>query len=276
MQLASCAGDGLIKLWNIKDEECSTTIDAHEDKIWSIAVSKTEQWLVSAAADGSMVVWEDRSQEEEEEKRVEREEEVRLEQEFGNMLTKKDWRRAIGLALEMGQPRRLLGLFTHVALNRPEGSHSAAGSKNGLLASALSIDSDDEEEEDGMLELGEDAALENAGIRPKRKGGKKAAPPAIGTTTTESDADANSITGLASVDSIISTLPSAQLIQLLTYIRDWNTSTRTSPIAQTLLHAILSTHTAASSSRSLTLRPSPTAQRSPKGWRTKSWASPQR
>ncbi|SPO26172.1 related to UTP13 - U3 snoRNP protein [Ustilago trichophora] len=242
MQLVSCAGDGLVKVWNIKEEECATTIDAHDDKVWSIAVAKSESWLISAAADGGMKVWEDRTEEEKEEKRAEREEEVRMEQEFGNMLTKRDWRNAISLALQMGQPRRLLGLFTHVAVNRPEAS---ASSRGGLLASALAADSDDE---DDVLDLGEDSALEAAGvIKSKRKGGKKhnTAPQPNGIATA-TDADATSITGLASIDSILATLPPAHLIQLLVYIRDWNTSTRTSPIAQTLLHAILSTHSASS------------------------------
>ncbi len=148
------------------------------------------------------------------------------------MLTRKDWRNAIHLALQMGQPRRLLGLFTHVNNNRAEGR------RNGLLASALAAGDGDED----VVELGEDddAALRAAGIRTRRRTAPKTP------NGPSNDADAASITGLASVDSIISTLPPQLLIQLLLYIRDWNTSTRTAPIAQTLLHAILSTHTAAS------------------------------
>ncbi|EST08550.1 WD40 repeat [Kalmanozyma brasiliensis GHG001] len=246
MQLASCAGDGLVKVWNIKEEECATTIDAHDDKVWSIAVAKSEAWLVSAAADGGVRVWEDRTEEEKEEKRQEREEEVRMEQEFGNMLTRKDWKNAIHLALQMGQPRRLLGLFTHVGNNRPEVVEQN-GKRNGLLASVLAT-ADSDDDDDDLMKFGDDdgdAALQAAGIR-RRRGGKASAQVNGTSAPSASDADANSITGLASIDSIISTLPPPLLIQLLIYIRDWNTSTRTSPVAQTLLHAILSTHTAAS------------------------------
>jgi WD40 repeat protein len=32
MQLVSTASDGLVKLWNVKDEECVKTLDNHEDK----------------------------------------------------------------------------------------------------------------------------------------------------------------------------------------------------------------------------------------------------
>jgi U3 small nucleolar RNA-associated protein 13 len=33
MQLVSTASDGLVKLWNVKDEECVKTLDNHEDKV---------------------------------------------------------------------------------------------------------------------------------------------------------------------------------------------------------------------------------------------------
>jgi U3 small nucleolar RNA-associated protein 13 len=33
MQLVSTASDGLVKLWNIREEECIKTLDGHEDKV---------------------------------------------------------------------------------------------------------------------------------------------------------------------------------------------------------------------------------------------------
>lgn len=33
MQLASSASDGLLKLWNVRSEECVATMDNHEDKV---------------------------------------------------------------------------------------------------------------------------------------------------------------------------------------------------------------------------------------------------
>lgn len=32
-QLVTSASDGLVKLWNIKEEECVKTLDNHEDKV---------------------------------------------------------------------------------------------------------------------------------------------------------------------------------------------------------------------------------------------------
>lgn len=33
LQLASTASDGLLKLWNVRTEECISTMDNHEDKV---------------------------------------------------------------------------------------------------------------------------------------------------------------------------------------------------------------------------------------------------
>lgn len=53
-----------------------------------------------------------------------------------------------------------------------------------------------------------------------------------------------SITGNASVDQVIRILPSQELAKLLRYARDWNTTARTSVVAQTVLHAIFKLRTA--------------------------------
>lgn len=61
---------------------------------------------------------------------------------------------------------------------------------------------------------------------------------------TDSLSDATSITGSASVDEVIKTLPHIELVRLLRHVRDWNASARTSGIAQTVLHAVLKLRTA--------------------------------
>lgn len=54
--------------------------------------------------------------------------------------------------------------------------------------------------------------------------------------------DAESIMGLASVDAALATLPSAQIVQLFSYVRAWNASARTASIAQKVLHCLLRCH----------------------------------
>jgi U3 small nucleolar RNA-associated protein 13 len=43
MQLISCASDGLVKVWNVKDEDCSTTLDNHEEKVSLVASQRRER-----------------------------------------------------------------------------------------------------------------------------------------------------------------------------------------------------------------------------------------
>ena len=49
--------DGLIKLWTIKSNECVKTLDEHEDKLWAVAVSKTEEKFISGGADSTLIEW---------------------------------------------------------------------------------------------------------------------------------------------------------------------------------------------------------------------------
>lgn len=51
--------------------------------------------------------------------------------------------------------------------------------------------------------------------------------------------DKQSITGSASVDLALTQLPLEQIYSLLLHIRDWNTSVRTSDVAQRVLHVVL-------------------------------------
>lgn len=37
-QLVTSSSDGLVKLWNIRDEECVKTLDNHEDKVSCVSV----------------------------------------------------------------------------------------------------------------------------------------------------------------------------------------------------------------------------------------------
>ncbi|KAJ7651679.1 U3 small nucleolar RNA-associated protein [Mycena polygramma] len=97
MQLVSSGSDGLVKLWN-----------------WALAVSHDEKTVVSAAADS------DCTEEQEEEKQTKRADLVLKEQDFLNYLELNDYRRAIQLAISMGQPGRLLSLFKDIRASAAE------------------------------------------------------------------------------------------------------------------------------------------------------------
>lgn len=46
-----------MKLWTIKSNECVKTFDEHEDKVWALAVSKTETVAVTGGADSTIIIW---------------------------------------------------------------------------------------------------------------------------------------------------------------------------------------------------------------------------
>lgn len=36
-QVASCGGDGLVKIWCLKTSECIATLDKHSSKVWALS-----------------------------------------------------------------------------------------------------------------------------------------------------------------------------------------------------------------------------------------------
>ncbi|CAE6462884.1 unnamed protein product [Rhizoctonia solani] len=62
------------------------------------------------------------------------------------------------------------------------------------------------------------------------------------TSRTQDTDSTQTITGSTAVDQVLATLSGPDLARLLGHVRTWNASARTSTVAQTVLHAILSTH----------------------------------
>lgn len=228
LQCLSGASDGLVKVWNVRTEECVDTLDGHEERVWGLDCSRSGDTIVSGGADGVINFWSDWTKRQEEVDTQERQQEVEQEQQFTNFLSVKDYRNAISLALGMHQPRRLLQLLTTIDAQRANaGSSVATGS---LLGSALRQVDNQSVRDTQLAEL-----LSRAGVI-------ASAPPVAHDDTQHPDI--SSITGSAAVDEVFKSLQSQELATLLTFVRDWNTSVRTSTIAQTTLHAILRYHSA--------------------------------
>lgn len=62
--------------------------------------------------------------------------------------------------------------------------------------------------------------------------------------TKTSNKDTSSITGETMVDDVLCSLEGSDLTTLLRYVRDWNTSRKSSDVAQSVLHAIVKNKTA--------------------------------
>jgi WD40 repeat protein len=80
-QLVSGSADGLVRLWTIQTGECEGTFDEHQDKIWSICVSSSnEKQFFSGGSDSKLLKWMDVTAEEEAKRLSDREQNLLLEQ----------------------------------------------------------------------------------------------------------------------------------------------------------------------------------------------------
>jgi len=118
IKLVSSGGDGLIKLWTIRTNECEATLDGHTDKVWALDVKSDDKlMLVSGGADSRLVVWSDITQEQEEEKRKAEEENILMEQKLSNHLRFQEFEQALELALDLDKPHMALKVLTALVEN---------------------------------------------------------------------------------------------------------------------------------------------------------------
>ncbi|XP_071953471.1 transducin beta-like protein 3 [Antedon mediterranea] len=120
MQLLSSGSDGLLKIWSIKDNECLTTYDEHSDKLWALTVNSSEDTVATGGADSVIAFWKDVTEREWEENQSKEEDQVIKLQQLSNMIIGKNFKKAIGLALTLEQPFRLLNILKGM-LNESDG-----------------------------------------------------------------------------------------------------------------------------------------------------------
>jgi U3 small nucleolar RNA-associated protein 13 len=110
-QLVSAGSDGLIKIWDIKRSECMVTLDEHVDRIWALNVIDDGCTLVTGDASAHIKFWQDVSAEERTAELKRNDEILLKEQELQVLLLRKEFPKAVLLALSLEQPFRLYGLF---------------------------------------------------------------------------------------------------------------------------------------------------------------------
>ena len=74
--VSGSGSDGLLKLWTIKNNECTKTFDDHDDKVWAVTPTRKEDQVVTAGAGSTIMVWQDVTQVEYEEEKEKEEEQV--------------------------------------------------------------------------------------------------------------------------------------------------------------------------------------------------------
>ena len=204
MQLASSAADGLVKVWNVRDEECAATLDAHEDKIWTLVVRPDTEKSALQIISG------------------------------GADSTISVW------ADRTAEDEAERAFEREEAVQREQEFSNLLVLKDyrGAIALAFALD-----QPRRLLTLFSHVATSRAEGDAIASVNRLLAD-ALGEPVSARDDAGASITGLAAIDEIVAGLSHEHLVQLLSYIRDWNTVARTSSVAQLLLHAIVRLHSA--------------------------------
>lgn len=115
-QLISSGSDGLIKLWTIRTNECESTMDGHDDKIWALDLSPCGTALFSGGADSKIAVWRDTTKERDDAVRVAEEQNILMEQKLSNHLRHKQYEKALEIALELDKPNQVLRVRCAICL----------------------------------------------------------------------------------------------------------------------------------------------------------------
>lgn len=102
------------KLWNIKTSESKMSLDNHDGKVWSLAVSKDESIVITGGSDSKLVKLKDVTAEKRIQLAKEREEMILQEQELMNLLHDKQLIKALKLALRMQRPMHVLKIVNEV------------------------------------------------------------------------------------------------------------------------------------------------------------------
>jgi U3 small nucleolar RNA-associated protein 13 len=136
-QVASAAGDGLVKVWDSESGETMSTLDNHEDRVWALVAHPTTGALVSGGGDSVITFWKDTTSATLEAATSAETERVELDQKLQNYAYAGNYREAIVLALQMDQPGRLFGLFKSVVeTEKPdEGSMTGLNTVDEVLCS---------------------------------------------------------------------------------------------------------------------------------------------
>jgi U3 small nucleolar RNA-associated protein 13 len=121
LQLMSGGADGLLKLWTIRTNECEATLDGHSDRVWALDLKvnseNNESILVSGGADSKLIVWQDNTQQVDEDKRSKEAETIMLDQKLANHLRHKEYDKALEIALQVDKPMQALKVVTSVIEN---------------------------------------------------------------------------------------------------------------------------------------------------------------
>lgn len=218
-QVASAAGDGLVKVWDLGTGEAECTLDNHTDRVWALAVQPSEDNSVAdeMAVDAASSSKEDDDDNDEADTDFEDDDDEQI-------------------ILATDQPTTLVsgggdGVLTfwadttRSAILETRQRESQRVEQNQQLSNLI-FEKDYRSAITLALQLDQPGRLLS-----------------LFTAIIEDKEDEipgeESITGRKDVDTVIASLSDSQIYKLLLRVRDWNTNARTADVAQRILHVLI-------------------------------------
>ncbi|KAL0951644.1 hypothetical protein HGRIS_008324 [Hohenbuehelia grisea] len=221
--LATGSGDRTVRLWSLEDFSCVKTFEGHTNSVLRVDFLNAGMQLVSSASDGLVKLWN-----------------VRDEECAATMDNHQDkvWALAVssdettivsGAAdsvvtfwqdcTEEQEQEKLAKRTEQVLKEQDFLNYLSLNDYRKAIELALAMD-----QPGRLLSLFRDVRSKSAAL--------------------ELESDEPSITGHPSVDEVIRTLGSPDLVKLLRHVRTWNANAKTSEVAQTVLYAVVKLRTA--------------------------------
>lgn len=121
LQVATASADGIVKIWNVKKQQCVNTIQMHEDKVWALdvhekaeaiqngddedVVLKTTIHMVTGGTDSTVKLWKDCTMEQETEDKTAELKRIQDEQKLSHLIREQDFMEAALLAFRLNKLR---------------------------------------------------------------------------------------------------------------------------------------------------------------------------
>ncbi|KAL6307705.1 U3 small nucleolar RNA-associated protein [Sparassis latifolia] len=213
--LATGSGDKSVKLWNLDDFTCVKTFEGHTNSVLRVDFLNAGMQIVSAASDGLVKLWN-----------------VREEECVATMDNHED--KVWALAVSTDESTIVSGAADSVVTFWQDCTEEQEVEKETKRAELALKEQDFQ----NYLHLHDYRSAIQLALGMQQPGRLLALFKAL-PASSAGDAKAQSITGHATVDEVLRTLPGVDLARLLRYVRDWNANARTSTVAQRVLHAVV-------------------------------------
>ena len=115
--MVSSSSDGLLKIWNIKTNDCLNKYDEHTDKIWALCTNSFENKFLTGGADSKLILWKNITNEIHEQEMEKREDILLKEQELMNCLKDKKYKKALKLSIILDRPFKCFEIIDQILSN---------------------------------------------------------------------------------------------------------------------------------------------------------------